>query len=179
MSRQTKRWSSKKKFFIAGAAVGVLTLGLLLSPRMSPPDAKACGPSYYTTRDPRPNLAKVKGRWEVKITYLHRYYAFRGGNYRLNRVHVYSKDKKFAKWVHKHGSDAKMWKAVKLSAQRFSCVDLLQGKRLVKLERSIAAGIAKHYRAKTKRRAPKVDVMLSLATYYRNYCKPPKKKPTT
>lgn len=176
MKNQAKRWSSKGKFIIAGVAMCVVAVGLIASPRMSPPDARACGPSYYTTRDPRPNLAKVKDRWEVKLTYLGKYYRFRGGNYQLNRVHVFSKNKKFAKWLHKHGSDAAMWKAVHLSAQKFTCVDLLNGKRLVKLERGIASGIAKQYKAKTKRSAPRVDVMLSLATYYRKYCNPPKKK---
>jgi hypothetical protein len=72
-----------------------------------------------------------------------------------------------------------MWKAVRLSANRFDCADLLNGKRLVKLERGIAQGIASHYRAKTKRSAPQVDVMLSLATYYQRFCTPPKKRIAT
>lgn len=176
MSRRANSRSSIGKYISAGAVMGVLALGLILSPRMSPPDAKACMPSFNTTRDPRPNLTKINGRWEVKLTYLYRYYRFRGGNYQLNRVHVFSKDKKFAKWLHKHGGEKATWKAVRLSANRFTCMDLLNGKRLVKLERSIARGISKHYKVQTKRRAPKVDVMLSLATYYRKYCNPPKKR---
>jgi len=170
--------SSKGKFVIAGASTVVLALALLLSPHGSPPDARACMPSYRTTSDPRPNLTKIKGRWEVKLSYMQRYYRFRGGNYQLNRVHVFSKNQKFAKWLHKHGGEATTWKAVLGSAQQFTCADLLNGKRLVKLERSIASGIARHYRTQTKRSAPKVDVMLSLATYYSKYCNPPKKKTT-
>jgi hypothetical protein len=170
---------SPRKLITTGAVLGVVALGLVMSPRLTPPDARACGPSYYTTRDPRPNITKIKGRWEVKLTYLHRYYSFRGGNYQLNRLHVFSKDKKFAKWLHSNGAKAATWKAVRLSASRFTCLDLLQGKRLVKLERTLARGIAKHYRKQTKRSAPKVDVMLSLATYYNRTCQDPKKKRTT
>ncbi len=171
----------RRKLIPAGAVMGVVTLGLVLGlgPRGTPPDARACGPSYRTTRDPRPNITKIKGRWEVKLTYLHQYFSFRGGNYQLNRLHVFSKDPKFAKWLHKNGSKAATWKAVRLSANRFTCLDLLRGKRLVKLERAIARDIAKHYRSQTKRRAPKVDVMISLATYYNRTCRDPSKKSST
>ncbi|MFH2007888.1 MAG: hypothetical protein ABI333_14995 [bacterium] len=176
MAKQSNQQRSNGKLSIPGLAITAVAALTMAAAVLVPADADACKRHYYR-RDPRPSKAKVDGRWEVKLGYYNKYYSFRGGNYRLQNIHVYTKDSKLAEFVHKQGATRSFWNALRGTVQRYSCADLLVGKRLVKLERGIAAGIARYYFAKSKRRAQKLDVMLSLSQYYSSYCNPPKQPP--
>ncbi len=165
------------KLAIAGIALLSMAFMMPLTPITPADEADACGKHrYYRRHYSRTSKKKVKGRWELKISYYNKYYSFQGGSYRLRHVTVYTKSDKVASFVHKKATTLDFWKAVRAGASRFNCTDLLQGKRLVKLERGLANAIGKHYRSKTKKSAGKLDVMVEMYAPYRAYCKPPKKK---
>jgi hypothetical protein len=165
------------KIGIGGIALVAMAFVFPATPIAPAAEADACGMRHSSRRPTmRTTKKKVKGRWELKISYYNKYYRFDGGSYRLKTVHVYTKSTKVADFIQKKASHIDFWKAVRAEASRFSCEDLLKGKQLAKLERGLANAIAKHYQKKTKKSAGKLDLMLGLYAPYRAYCKPTKKK---
>lgn len=165
------------KLALAGCALMAMAFVLPATPIAPADDADACrGFRHHRRYRSSVTKKKVKDRWELKINYYNKYYKFNGGSYRLKTVNLYTKSKKVADFIHKKGTSLAFWKAVAASASRFTCKDLLIGKRLVKLEHSLGTAVAKHYRKKTKKSAGKLDVMLGMYAPYRAYCKPTKKQ---
>ena len=173
MVKQSKPMNSKKMSLFAVALMPVLGAALIMDTGIVPTDAEACGFHRYRSRDPKPSMTKIGNRWQVKLGFTRKYYSFRGGNYRLQNLTVFTRDKQLATFLKEQGASNNFWSAFRKVAQRRSCVDLQTGRKLVKLERELAGGIAAFYKAKTRRRAGRMDLMVGLYPYSSMHCKPP------
>jgi len=167
------------KLALGGLALLAMIFAIPATPIAPIRDADARG-KYWHYRRYRASVTKkkVKGRWEIKINYYSKYYRFNGGSYRLQHLTVYTKSDEVSDFISKKGTSQDLWKAVSAGASRFTCEDLLTGKRLVKLERSLANAISGYYKKKKKKAAGAMDVMIGMYAPYRAYCKPTKKKVT-
>ncbi len=139
--------------------------------------ARACdpGPDY----GPDEVVVEKSGkRSRVKLNYRRHEYTFAGGHRTLSEVQVFTKNKRLIKFLKGKGMGSKMWKAVQKTANRATCATLLNGKALARLERSLKATVARHYRAKTRRSPGALDIMLVTDRDQsgNTACVPPKRK---
>lgn len=145
-------------------AFGLSVFVLLASPR----GAAACDAYYGYPHE----MTKRKGTWTIKIGYHDRYHFFSGSQYQLCSVYVFTKSKRIATFIHNHSITNAFWKTILASIKHYTCRDMLSGKRILRVERSVARAIAKHYRKKTRRRSGRLDVMIDIHLPDYPYCLP-------
>ncbi len=114
-------------------------------------------------------------------------YTFRYGNYVLQRVVLQSRSKRLVTYLGDAKHAAHVDKAVRKVLDAHTCEDLLSGKRLVRLQRSLARALVAVYRRRTGRRAalPTVVIFTSVNRFRAcrgkcrpttPYCRVPKKR---
>jgi hypothetical protein len=156
--------------------MGALVVAVLVTAERP---AAACGGHHYRRYDPAPTVDKdPSGRWAVRLSFTTKYYSFSGGNIRLNKVHLISRDEKLARWFHAEGKSVELWQAIQAAAATHTCKDVQGGAGMVKVERTIGQAMARFYRLKTKQTAAAPDVMIELEQPYQLVCNPPVASPT-
>ena len=163
-----------KRFLVFAAFVG--PMALIMAVGLAPERAAACKSISRRSRpDPKPTMKQVAGRWEVKLSFYRKYYRFKGSNYRLQQVTIFTRSKTVASFLVANGRGSDLWHAVYVAAQTFSCEALQNGKRLVALEQAMGKAVAAWYRKKSRKVVGALDTMLVINQNHRPYCNPPSK----
>ncbi len=121
----------------------------------------------------------------INLTRRHR---FPYSNYQLDRLAVQSKSERIIRFLRNKKEAAGIDAAVRTVLKAHTCDDLLDGKKLARLQRRVGKAIAARYRKRTKRRiATPTVVLLVTVNRYANcrgkcrpaapYCRVPSQRP--
>jgi hypothetical protein len=157
-----------RRDFLRGALSGSAAVGILM---VTGSGALAGGRRAKTYR----TTVRLSGR-----------YTFRHGNYQLQRVVVQSPSAQLIRFLGDKKEQPGIEKAVRRVCSAHSCVDLLQGKLLARLQRRVAKALATRFRSRQKTRVatPTVTLYVGVAGAVClgdcpapvPFCRPPKKK---
>ena len=75
---------------------------------------------------------------------------------------LFTRDRRLAAFLKEKGASPAVWSAMRRAADRHTCLALYDGRRLARLERSVARAVRRAYRAATHRRARLPDVMVTV-----------------
>jgi len=113
-------------------------------------------------------------------------YRFRYGNYQLQRITVQTASPQLVRFLEDKMETARTEKAVRKILDAHSCADLRKGKKLARLQRSIAQALAGQYRKRRRSRVAAPTVVLFVGVPYAScrgdcpapvaICKPPAAK---
>jgi len=160
---------SRRTFLRSALTTTAAAAGVMLAPRTGLSGGR-----------PKPKLHKIHIRFRST-------YRFKYGNYQLQRIVAQSRDEDLVRFLGNGKQSAGIEKALRGLLQQHSCVDLRHGKKLARLQRRIGKALAKHYRARTRRRAKAPTVVLFVGVAWRAcrgkcapptpYCHPPRQRP--
>ncbi|MDY0002716.1 MAG: hypothetical protein RBU30_15575 [Polyangia bacterium] len=122
--------------------------------------ARACGEPEIDYGADAPVLSEHRGQQEIGLNFRRKEHSFSGGNLNFSEVKVFTRDKGLARWLEKHGMGEELWTRLKAASAKTSCVDLLYGRRIAKLEEALGAQVAEAYRRGARRAPPRLQVML-------------------
>lgn len=122
---------------------------------------------YYTQPT---TLSTRGGLWTAQVNLYDRQHYFDGSMFRLCDIYVFTRNKRFADFIYDKGITDAFWKAIRAELWYHSCADLLDGKRLLRLERNIARAVRKFYRKQTRRRAGRFNLMVDVQVPHYPYC---------
>ncbi|MDY0000963.1 MAG: twin-arginine translocation signal domain-containing protein [Polyangia bacterium] len=142
--------ASSRRAFLRGAAVaGAAVAGTLLPSALR----RGRGGGQAEAAPAKPELKRVN------LTFQRRY-VFRHGNYELQRAMAQTQDQSLAHFM----ADPKIVQGLETALRKeldsHSCADLLEGKRLSRLQTRLGTAIVDHYRKMSRRIAPAPTVVL-------------------
>lgn len=108
-------------------------------------------------------------RLRVSVDLTHHRHLIGGTRMRAQRLIVFTKDKKLARFLRVRNNTRVVSKEIQARVKKTTAKTLTDGRKLYRLERDLARAVARVYRLKTKRVISPPDVMLQITRWRRRY----------
>ena len=144
-------------------ALFMALMAALLVQVLTRSEARACscgGDEEIDYGPETPVVTKRQDLFEIRLNYRRKEHQFAGGNQGFSEIRVFTRDQVFLAWLQKEGMGAAMWRRLEGVVKSTSCTDLLNGRRIARLEGALAREVALAYRQATRRSIALPNLML-------------------